>query len=280
MSKVVNSVLAKLNRNGTRGLLSGISYLGYKLKGMNVKSVRYLDGLATWEFRINDDYFYSSGPGWAYSYPYLQKQFFESLGNDYRPKAGDCVVDVGAGVGEELMVFSRLVGERGRVFSIEAHPQTFKTLTLNNNKNGFANTTLLNVAISDVPGHIFIEGEYNDLANKVNRESVPGSSKVEATTIEQLVGKYNIPRINFMKVNIEGAEQLLIKGIGSAINKIDNMAISCHDFRYEKEGVEFFKTKAIVTEFLRDHNFEFKTRNTGIPLFDDYVYARPRGRGN
>jgi FkbM family methyltransferase len=277
MSKIVHSVLKTLNRKGTRGLLSGICYLGYKLKGVNIKNVRYLDDLATWEFTINEDYFYSSGPGWAYSYPYLQKQFYDSLGNMYRPKPGDCVVDVGAGVGEELMVFSRLVGDRGKVFSIEAHPQTFKSLMLNNQKNGFANTVLLNVAVADTPGHIFIEGEENDLGNKVSRQSVRGATRVEAITIEQLVDMHKIDRINFMKVNIEGAEQLLIKGIGKAISKIDNMAISCHDFLYEKEGVEFFRTKAIVIEFLRDNDFTVETRNTGKPLSDDYVYAYPRG---
>jgi hypothetical protein len=39
----------------------------------------------------------------------------------YLPKEGDVVVDVGAGIGEEAIVFSHLVGPR-EVISIEAHP--------------------------------------------------------------------------------------------------------------------------------------------------------------
>ena len=38
----------------------------------------------------------------------------------YLPRAGDTVIDVGAGIGEEAVIFSRLVGESGRVISIEA----------------------------------------------------------------------------------------------------------------------------------------------------------------
>ena len=46
----------------------------------------------------------------------------------YQPKPGDTVVDVGAGMGDDTLVFSRMVGPSGRVFSFEAHPDTFRCL--------------------------------------------------------------------------------------------------------------------------------------------------------
>lgn len=272
----VNNLLKKLHDKGFDGLLSGLIYLMYKIKGKNIKSVRFLKDLNVWEFKISNDYFYSSGPGWAYSYQYLLDQFTHHLGHHYLPKEGDVVVDVGAGVGEELMIFSRRVGNAGKVYAIEAHPNTFKALAYNRDKNDFKNTVLLNIAISDLPGQIFIEDTDDSLANAVSKDQGKNSFTVDAITIEQLVERYNINRINFMKVNIEGAEQLLIKGIGSAITKIDNMAISAHDFRYKNEGVEFFKTKAIVLDFLRKNNFDWVVRETNNPLLDDYIYAFPK----
>lgn len=245
------------------------------IKGKDIKKVKYHKDLGVWESKIGEEYFFCSGPGWAYDYQFLLKQFKESGGRMYLPKEGDCVVDVGAGVGEELLVCSRLVGEKGRVFAIEAHPKTFEALELNSKLNRINNATLLNVAVSDKPGRLFIEGERNALGNKVNDTQLPGASSVEAITIEQLVDRFGIDRISLMKVNIEGAEQLLIKGIGRAISKIDNVAISCHDFRYLTEGNEFFKTKDIVIKFLTDNGFDYVT-GPSEGFIDSYVYASPR----
>ncbi len=47
---------------------------------------------------------------------------------EYTPRAGDVVFDVGAGIGAEALLFSRLVGASGRVVSLEAHPDTYRRL--------------------------------------------------------------------------------------------------------------------------------------------------------
>jgi len=272
----VNRQLKWLQDHGQFKILTNLIYLMYKRKGKDIRHVEYVEALNVWEFKIGNDYFYSSGPGWAYDYDYLLSQFSTHLGYHYLPKEGDVVIDVGAGVGEELMIFSRCVGNAGKVFAIEAHPKTFQALTYNNSQNDFKNTVLLNVAVSDQAGYIFIEDTHDSLANKVSKVQAGNGFKVEAITIEGLASTYQLEKIDLIKVNIEGAEQLLIKGLGTTINKIKHMAISCHDFRYHNEGNEFFRTKAIVLEFLRDHNFECITRNTNNPLLDDYVYAFPK----
>lgn len=273
---LVNRILQFLQRKGQYRLLAFLTFFMYKLKSKGIERVGYLEEFNVWEFQIQGEHFFSSGPGWAYDYDYLLNQYASHLGFHYLPKPGDCVVDVGAGVGEELLIFSKLVGNQGKVFAIEAHPTTFKALAYNNSRNGFQNTELLNVAVSDRSGKLFIEDSLDSLANKVTSESMGNSFEVDAVTIEQLVAQENIAEINLLKVNIEGAEQLLIKGIGSALAKIKNMAISCHDFRFENEGVEFFKTKQIVLEFLKKNNFDYIIRSTGNPLLDNYVYAFPK----
>lgn len=275
MSNRINTLLRTLERNGYYRLLSKLIFLMYKIKGKNVQKVSYLKELSVWEFKLGEDFFYSSGPGWAYEYDYLKNQFQHHLGHYHLPKAGDIVVDVGAGVGEELMIFSKMVGNQGKVFAIEAHPKTFKALAYNNSQNKFSNTTLLNVAIADVPGNIFIEDSPDSLANSVSKENDKPGFTVEAITIEQLMDQFALSRIDFLKVNIEGAEQLLIKGIGNKLHAVKHMAISCHDFRYKNEGVEFFKTKQLVIDFLTKNNIAFKVRNTGNPLLDDYIYTFP-----
>ena len=57
----------------------------------------------------------------------------------YRPRAGDTCVDIGAGLGLDTRLMSGLIGNEGKVFSIEATDRTFKALEVCINKNKFEN---------------------------------------------------------------------------------------------------------------------------------------------
>ena len=72
----------------------------------------------------------------------------------YDLRAGEIVVDVGAGVGDDVVVFSRLVGLHGRVIAIEAHPTTFRdhVRTINIVAHLFSWITL--TPICAIPGFI------------------------------------------------------------------------------------------------------------------------------
>ncbi len=269
---MINKILNLLDRGRYYRTLSAIIYRMYKLKGKNNNNVSFIKDLKVWEFEINHAFYYSTGPGWSYDYDFLFDQFKSNLGFFYLPKEGDVVIDVGAGVGEETIVLSKLVGPTGKVFAIEAHPDTFRALTLNKEKNKLDNVILINKAIADVPGSLFIQNADNSLANKITTDDA-GTFKIEATTFDDLFDTYKLEQVNFVKVNIEGAEQLLVKGFNKSISKVLHLAISCHDFRYHLEGDEFFKTKEIVLAFLNKYKYRITLRNTNISLFNDYVYA-------
>jgi hypothetical protein len=68
----------------------------------------------------------------VYPHPYIRLDLerFEALTQHnffwgYRPRAGDTILDIGAGLGEETLTFSRAVGDQGQVICVEAHPRTF-----------------------------------------------------------------------------------------------------------------------------------------------------------
>jgi precorrin-6B methylase 2 len=52
--------------------------------------------------------------------------FFTSA---YKPKIGDIVFDIGAGIGTEINDFSSMVGDYGRVIAVEADPIAFRRLS-------------------------------------------------------------------------------------------------------------------------------------------------------
>jgi FkbM family methyltransferase len=273
--KMINQLLNNINRFFIgRTFLKILIFIRYWQKGMDIKSVKFLSDLNIWEITISNEIYLCTGPGWAYNYEYLFNQLKELAGHEYLPKNGDVVFDIGAGVGEETIVLSKLVGENGRVYSFEAHPKTFKALEYLVERNNLKNVIPCNLALSDSVGTVEIEDSDNSLANSIlPLDKKIGAFHVNSTTLDVFIQQQGLTKIDFVKMNVEGAEQLIIKGMDQVMPIIKNLAISCHDFRYNNGESEFFKTKEIVTRFLGKHNFVVKTQNTKINMVDDYVYA-------
>ena len=196
----------------------------------------------------------------------------------YRPKPGDTVVDVGAGIGEETVTFSHLVGDAGRVISIEAHPQTFVCLRKTIELSGLTNVTPLCCALADEDGELFISDTDFHLGNSVIGQS--GGTRVRARTLDSLAAELGLDDIALVKMNIEGAEALAVEGMAGTAPHIRNVVISCHDFLADHYGAgPEMRTKAHVRETLQGQAFIISTRPEAPESWvRDYLYAhRPGG---
>lgn len=78
------------------------------------------------------------------------------------------MIDVGAGVGTETLVFSDQVGTKGKIYAIEAHPETFRFLTLLVEKNELQNVIRQNSALCSYNGTVYIDNFLNHEANKIH----------------------------------------------------------------------------------------------------------------
>src|SRR3954471_11158565 len=141
----------------------------------------------------------------------------------YLPQAGDTVIDVGAGVGEEAVIFSRLVGPTGRVISIEAHPETFACLEQTVRLSRLGNVTPLQVALSDRDGTANIASGDSHLTSSV----VKGGRGIEvaARSLDSIAAELRLREIALLKMNIEGAERLAVKGMHSAAPRVPHACL-------------------------------------------------------
>ena len=176
----------------------------------------------------------------------------------YRPERGDVVFDIGAGIGGETFVFSREVGPTGKVVSIEAHPNTFLCLTKMCEYNALDNVIPLNLAVAEKESEVFITDLQNPLSNTIVGKET--GIKIKGMTLDKIVDDLHIDRIDFLKMNIEGAEKLAIKGMAKTIQLTKYICIACHDFLAERNGRKDMKTKRAITEFLSKNNFRIVTR--------------------
>lgn len=187
--------------------------------------------------------------------------------------AGDTVVDVGAGIGDEAVAFSKLVGQSGRVLAIEAHPRTYRCLVKTIRANGLRNVTALNIAVLDAEGEISISDGPEFLANTILGQN-PGPL-IRGAALDDIAREAGISRPAFIKMNIEGAEAMAVKGMRELLANGSTIVISCHDFIADSYGGgPDFRTRAKVFEALHNAGYEITRRcDDTRDYVRDYLYG-------
>jgi FkbM family methyltransferase len=193
----------------------------------------------------------------------------------YRPEPGDTVLEVGAGWGTETVVLSRMVGRRGRVIAVEASPHAARLLRRTVEENALDNVTIVEAAVSDHVGIAAIAdvGGAGDIRNTLLAGDGQ-THEVHALTLDAVVAEHGVPRIDLLKVNIEGAERLMVRGMQASTPLVRHAAISCHDFLADERADDDFRTRKEVREFLVGAGFAVTTRTDDPrPWVRDYLYA-------
>jgi FkbM family methyltransferase len=191
--------------------------------------------------------------------------------HEYSPRAGDIVFDVGAGIGAETLLFSRLVGPSGRVVSLEAHPRTYERLARLCEVNRLENVTALQVAAADVDGEVEISDRDHHLQNVLVEN---GGIAVPSRRIDTIARELGFSRIDLLKMNIEGAERRAIKGLEGIVAGMQHVCIGCHDFLADADGPDDLRTKAVVRNFLTENGFRVTSRDEAEdPWTRDYLYG-------
>jgi len=196
----------------------------------------------------------------------------------YKPAAGDVIVDVGAGRGEDVFVFSRAVGETGRVWAVEPHPVSFLALKKLCEWNGLSNVRVLNYACMEEAGSLQIETMPVWESNYVRGgEASERSFEVEGIRLDELARREGIGAISFLKMNIEGAEREALPGCVEVLGRTRNVCVAAHDFRADRGEGEGFRTLGMVREFLSGCGFELVTRGEDRRYYVPYHVHGVRG---
>jgi FkbM family methyltransferase len=171
------------------------------------------------------------------------------------------IVDIGAGRGEDVFAFANGVGPAGRVFAIEPHPVSFRVLQKFCALNRLSNVTALNYACTDKPERLQIETLPVWESNHVRAgEPSPTSYPVVCLPCDTLLAGHRLERLDFLKMNIEGAERVALPGCREMLRRTRFVCVAAHDFRAARGEGEQFRTLEFVSRFLRESGFEITTR--------------------
>lgn len=160
----------------------------------------------------------------------------------YQVKTGDVVIDAGANCGHLTVFFSKLVGQNGKIYAFE--PDKFNIERIQ--KNMTLNPDLVdNIKIEDLL--LWDKNEWIDFyeAGTVGSSAVwmPDTEhcvKKQAVTIDDWVKNSHIQKLDFIKMDIEGAEIEALDGCVETIKNLQpNFAIaSYHIVNGEKTHIK------------------------------------------
>jgi len=125
---------------------------------------------------------------------------------------GMSVLDIGANIGYYSVLFSKWVGPKGTVHAFEPSPRTYELLRRNVHANASDNVTVHPAALSDTHGEVALYlNDYNGGDNRMYESSGLPSVIVPTRRLDDLLSPGT--RVDFIKMDIQGAEYLALQGM-------------------------------------------------------------------
>jgi FkbM family methyltransferase len=175
------------------------------------------------EYRVTDYEYFLSGVNEVLAETYVFPRIFSK---HVSLKKGDICIDAGANIGTMSLLFSKMVGKDGLVISVE--PIVHHVLRKNARSNHRKNIVVAPVALLDRNGEIeMLISDYSlDSTVEPRAKYDPNQRvshfgmrrKVKCTTIDNLVQEMKLPKVDFIKMDIEGSEELALNGARNVLS--------------------------------------------------------------
>lgn len=260
-----------LDSYGYRGLASFLATVYATIRRAELTKIYFENGM--WIHSDSEGFIAGTKLQWEKGLKELSQSTEDLFLYQSEVKSGNIVVDIGAGLGAETIYLSKKVGCSGKVIAIEAHPETFRCLQKTIALNQLRNVITLQAAVSNKHGKLYIQTSDNYLANSVC-ETQQGH-EVKAIPLDDIVKDLGLKKIDYIKMNIEGAEIEALDGMTRILLDCERIVVSCHDFLADRGGSSIMRTKAKVCEILRDNHYELYIREEDPREWvRDFVYAR------
>ncbi len=201
----------------------------------------------------------------------VKQYFFDRRGVRIRPGQGDVVIDAGACWGEVAIHFADSVGENGKVYSFEFVPDNIKIFKLNQQEVGSLGERieLIENPLWSEPGkELFFHS--NGPATQVAFEPMGNlNERTWTESIDSFVSRRGLKKIDFIKMDIEGAELSALSGAVETIKTFKpRLAITV--YHGEKDIIE-------IPQWLNDLHlgYRFYLGHYTIHSDETVLYATP-----
>ena len=180
---------------------------------------------------------------------------------------GDVGYDVGSHIGYMAMLFSSLVGARGKVFSFEPSPYNFARLARNIELNPQAkrHVKVTRAAVSDCEGVGWLHEDSSQSMIQAGG-AAEGASRVETVRLDDFVFRDGHAAPDFLKIDVEGHAGPCLRGMTRILKTFRPAMIM--EIHHESEAEE-------VRVHLEAGGYTFRTIDTE-DQFPRRIVAEPR----
>ncbi len=128
-------------------------------------------------------------------------------------KEGNIFYDLGANFGLHGLLSAKYLGASGHIYNFDPLPSNLEEIKLNYALNGIKNFSNIQKAISNKNGNTQFNVAHHSGQGSLSIEREgPGKIDVETITLDSFISNYN-PLPDFIKMDIEGAKEMLLKDL-------------------------------------------------------------------
>jgi FkbM family methyltransferase len=178
-------------------------------------------------------------------FPTLWRELLEQYRDDiyqrhYKVRPGDIVVDVGAHIGIFTVRAAKAVGAGGMVIAIEPETNNLRLLERNIQLNQLRNIIVVPKGVWSKKGKVqLITNKSSGAHSIVIHQGATGSREIEVDTLDDILKELHVNRIDFIKMDIEGAELNAYDGMKETLRNNDcKLAIAAYHIVKGKETWE------------------------------------------
>lgn len=136
---------------------------------------------------------------------------------------GMVAYDLGANAGYVTLLLAATVGDEGRVVAFEPDERSIEALEANIELNDLRRVTLVRKAVSDRTGTTtFASYEYSLVGHIIRPNTADDAHLQEVPTVslDDFVFRQGHPPPDFLKIDVEGSEELVLKGAERVLDEI------------------------------------------------------------
>ena len=184
---------------------------------------------------------------------------------------GDIALDIGGNIGLHSLRMARYAGSRGKVIAFEPLKHLRDKFERNIKLNGLTNILLLPYALSDSEGNVNFtvnSTKWNQGTFSLSQKETGGEvQKVQIKIGDQLKEIETLDRLSLIKIDVEGFELSVLKGLRNTLLRFYPRIIFEYDQNYW--SVNGFNIKQGL-HFLRDLNYSiYQITEIGCTRIED-----------
>ena len=164
---------------------------------------------------------------WIYKEIYFDGVYTDIL-NGHEETKDLTIVDIGANIGVTVQHFQRF---SKKVYAVEPSSIHFEALKKNKEFNEWDNVDVENAAIADTDGEMEMHYCENNLtSNSLILDYGGRTEKVKTLRMDTYFKEKGIEKVDFMKLDVEGAEDMILRseGFKNVADKIKAIEVEFH----------------------------------------------------